>query len=94
MRTPMKGKPDFTSISDNRLKEYRDLAQQMIFAYKYHDEEKTRVMTDIWKQLSDEYMDRLCASDCVKLDKQGKEESASNTMHKIKMVKSIKRIKC
>lgn len=88
-RTPIKGQPDFTTLSDEKVKEYRDLAQQMIFAYKYCDEEKTRVMTDIWKQMSDEYTDRLCNAPFV----EPVEESAPKTMHKIKTVKTLKRIK-
>ena len=95
MRIPMKGLPDFSTLSDERVKEYLDLAQQMIFAYKYCDEEKTRVLTEIWKQLSDEHTDRLCASACAELDRQEKEskerEVVPPAVHKIKMVKRIKR---
>ena len=92
MRTPMKGKPDFTIIPDERLKGFIDLAQQMIFAYKYCDEVKTRVMTEVWKETSDEYSDRLCASACADLDRQGKEqEVVPPVIHKIKTVKRIKR---
>ena len=92
MRIPMKGLPDFTTLSDERVKEFLDLAQQMIFAYKYCDEEKTRVLTEIWKQLSDEHTDRLCASACAELDHQEKEQELVPTaVHKIKTVKRIKR---
>lgn len=93
-RVPIKGEPDFTTISDERLKGFIDFAQQMIFAYKYCDEEKTRVMREIWKQLSNERMDRLCASDIAELDQQEKEEQETPvkpTLHKIKTVKRIKR---
>ena len=91
-RVPIKGQPDFTTISDERLKGFIDLAQQMIFAYKYCDEEKTRVLTEIWKQLSDEHTDRLCASACEELERQEKEqEVVPPAVHKIKMVKRIKR---
>ena len=89
----MKGKPDFTTISDSKLKSYIDLAQQMILSYKYCDEEKSRVMTEVWKQLTNEYTDRLCASACEELDHQEEEEQVvvQPAVHKIKMVKRIKR---
>lgn len=91
-RVPIKGEPDFTTISDERLKGFIDLAQQMIFAYKYCDEEKTRVMRDIWKQMSDEYTERLCASAIAELDRQEQESVESKpVMRKIKTVKRIKR---
>lgn len=90
-RVPIKGEPDFTTISDERLKGFIDLAQQMIFAYKYCDEEKTRVMRDIWKQMSDEQTDRLCASAIAELDKQ--EESLVTDKPVMRKIKTIKRIK-
>ena len=93
-RVPIKGEPDFTTISDERLKGFIDLAQQMIFAYKYCDEEKTRVMKEIWKQLSDEQADRLCSLAIEELDRQekeGKESPIKPSLHKIKTVKRIKR---
>ena len=87
-----KGEPDFTTISDERLHGFIDLAQQMIFAYKYCDEEKTRVLQEIWKQLADEETDRLCASAIKELDRQ-EAEVDTPVMRKIKPIKSIKRIK-
>lgn len=87
-KTPIKGKPDFTNISDEKLKGYIDLAQQMIFAYKYCDEEKVRVLTEVWKQMSNEYTERLCNAPFIE-----SVEEAPKTIHKIKTVKSIKRIK-
>lgn len=86
MSTPMKGKPDFTSISDEKLKGFIDLAQEMVFAYKYCDEEKTRVMSEVWKQLSDEHTERLCKAPVVE-----RKEESSLVTHKIKMAKRIKR---
>lgn len=92
-RVPIKGEPDFTTISDERLHGFIDLAQQMIFAYKYCDEEKTRVLQEIWKQCSNEETDRLlCASAIKELDRQ-EAEVDTPVMRKIKIIKSIKRIK-
>lgn len=65
----IKGEPDFHNISDEKLKSFLDLAQQMIFAYKYHDAEKTEVLKSIWKDLSNEHTDRLCRSACEAIDK-------------------------
>ena len=86
MKTPMKGTPDFSTLSDDKVRDYRDLAQQMIFAYKYCDEEKTRVLTDIWKQLSDECADRLNNTPFIEPEKE-----VPTVVHKIKVVKRIKR---
>ena len=58
-RTPLKGQPDFTSISDRKMKEYQNVVQDMIFAYKYYDKESTELLKKIWKQLSDNLTDRL-----------------------------------
>ena len=87
-RTPIKGNPNFSVISDDRLKEYIDLAQQMIFAYKGVDEEKVRVLTEVWKQMSDEYTERLCNAPFV-----APVESSDTVVHKIKPIKRIKRLK-
>ena len=56
----LKGEPDFHNISDERLKSFLDLAQQMIFAYKGHDDTKVKVLQEIWKDLSVEHTERLC----------------------------------
>lgn len=55
----LKGEPDFHTISDERLKSFLDCAQQMIFAYKGHDDEKVKVLQEIWKDLSVEHTERL-----------------------------------
>ena len=83
----MKGKPDFSAISDEKLKEYIDLAQQMIFAYELCDEEKTRVLREVWKQMSDEYADRMANAPFIVEP----EKEVPTTVHKIKVVKRIKR---
>lgn len=87
-RVPLKGEPDFTTISDERLDGFIDLAQQMIFAYKYHDEEKVKVLQAIWKDMSNESTDRLCASTIEELDRQEVVEEVP--VRKIKLAK-IKR---
>ena len=56
----LKGEPDFHTLSDAKVKSFMDLAQQMIFAYKGHSDEKVKVLQEIWKDLSDEYTSRLC----------------------------------
>ena len=91
MRIPMKGLPDFTSLSDEKVKEYVELAQQMIFAYEHCDAEKTRVLTEIWKQLSDEHTDRLCALAHKKSESKEEKEVVPPALHKIKTIKHIKR---
>ena len=57
----LKGEPDFHNLSDDRVKSFLDLAQQMIFTYKGHDDEKVKVLQDIWKELSLEHTSRLAS---------------------------------
>lgn len=85
-RVPIKGQPDFTMISDERLKGFIDLAQQMIFAYEHCDEEKARVLREVWKQMSDEYTDRLS-----KAPFSPPVEESAPLIHKIKTVKTLKK---
>ena len=91
-RVPLKGEPDFTHVSDEVLKEFLDLTQQMIFVYQMCDSEKTLVMKEVWKQLNDEYADRLHTLVSEDFDRQSS-ECVSPVVHKIKMVKRIKRSK-
>jgi len=86
----IKGEPDFHNISDEKLKAYLDLIQQMIFSYKYHDKDKSEVLTEIWKELSIEDTERLCASAIAEIDRQSKEES-SPTSALIKKVPKLRR---
>ena len=61
-RIALKGEPDFHNLSDEKVKSFLDLAQQMIFAYKHHDSEKTKVLESIWKDLSLEHTNRIIVS--------------------------------
>ena len=55
----LKGEPDFHHLSDDRVKSFLDLSQQMIFVYKGHDDDKVKVLQEIWKDLSVEHTERL-----------------------------------
>lgn len=90
-KVPIKGEPDFTNISDDVLKGFLDLTQQLIFSYKNCDEEKTRVLRDIRKQMSDEYTDRISASAIASIERREEQVVEKPVTHKIKMVKRIKR---
>lgn len=61
----VKGQPDFHTIGDDRLKDYRDFAQQMMFSYKGVNPDAVKVLESIWKDLSDEITDRLVESPSV-----------------------------
>lgn len=69
----VKGEPDFHFISDEKLKSFMDLTQQMIFSYKRYDKEKTKVLEEILKDLSWEDADRLSRSAIEELERQEKE---------------------
>ena len=57
-KVPLKGKPDFTKFSDERLEAYLDLVQGLIHAYAAFSEER-EVLFRIWKALSDHQIDRV-----------------------------------
>lgn len=90
-RVPIKGEPDFTSISNERLNGFVELAQQMIFAYKGVSAEKVSVLKEIWKDMSKEQTSRLCASAYKEIDIQEEEEKKPLSVHRIKPVRRIKR---
>lgn len=90
-RVPLKGEPDFSTFSDERLRYYIDLVQSLMFSYQYCDEEKTCVLFEIWKQLSHEHSVRLLDAPVKPVESK---ETTISTMHKIKTVKCVKRTKC
>lgn len=58
-KTPEKGLPNFSNLDDNRVREYRDVVNEMIGAFSEFPEEK-EVLTRVWKYLSNECADRVC----------------------------------
>ena len=58
MRTPIKGKPDFTHTKTEDLITYMNVVQQMIFAYKYESAVITEAMQTVWKDINSELCDR------------------------------------
>ena len=65
----VKGEPDFHNISDEKLKSFLDLIQQMIFSYSLYDEEKTKVLESVWKDLSNEKVERYVVSISESIDR-------------------------
>lgn len=57
-KTPVKGQPDFTTLSDSRVKAYRNLIADMIGSYSQFPE-YTQILTQIWKDLTSENADRI-----------------------------------
>lgn len=89
-RIPIKGVPDFTNVSDKRLKEHIDLIQQLIFSYKGVSEEKVKMLREMWKDMSDEYADRLAESAIKEVTHQ-EESSVDIPVRRVKFVKPIRR---
>lgn len=58
MSIPEKGKPDFTNLPTGKIKQYRDLMNDMIKAFSDFPDEK-ETLTMVWNCLSDECADRL-----------------------------------
>lgn len=90
-RVPIKGEPNFTNVSDKRLDGFLDFAQEMIFAYKNVSPEKTKVLKEIWKDISKEHTDRICSVTIKALEEEDKSESM--TCRKIKVAKPVKLLK-
>ena len=80
----LKGEPDFHNISDEKLALYLDLTQQMIFAYKTFDKEKTEVLKSIHADLVWEDADRRARSarEAI-LNHDSTKDSAPVTMTKV-----------
>lgn len=91
--SPVAGEPNFHNISVKKLGEYRDLIQELIFAYKYCDQDKYKTLKEIWKQISDKHNEVYCAEAIAELERQEREEQTPSkpVVHKIKAVKRIKR---
>lgn len=90
-KIPLKGKPDFTNVSDARLNDYIDFVQQMIFTYKGVDEAKVSVLRDIWKEMTVEHSERVKEDAFAELDKQEAVKNAPLTVHRIKPIPKLKR---
>lgn len=54
------GEPDFHNLSDEKLKSFLDMTQQLIFAYNGYDDGKVKALSSIWKDLSVENTARIC----------------------------------
>ena len=96
-RTPLKGEPDFTNLNDEKMREYRDLIQSLIFSYKYCDKEVTKTLQKVHKQISENLTERLAYDTMNVLSEQTEspkeeKELVKKTFQKprrIKLVKSI-----
>lgn len=89
-RLPLKGEPNFTAISDSKLREFIDLTEELRFAYEHFDEEKAKVIKAIWKELCIESTNRKVNSSVKELSRQEDRENAPLKVHTIKMAKRIK----
>ena len=88
-KIPLNGEPNFTNVSDEKLREYIDFVQQMIFVYKYSDKDKSDLLSEVWKDLSNEQTERMGKS--VEEALSHEEVVKIPAVHKIKTVKRIKR---
>lgn len=57
-KVPMKGCPDFSMLSDEKVREYRDFINSMLCCYSEFPE-KCAVLREIWNDLKDESADRI-----------------------------------
>ena len=89
-RVPLKGEPNFTTMSDERLKEFMYEMEDLRFAYEHFDENKAKVIKEIWKDLNTEYSSRLIASPHQEISCE--EEPVAQKLHCVKP-KKVKRIK-
>ena len=85
MRTPIKGKPDFTYIKTEDLITYMNAVQQMIFAYKYESAVITESMQTVWKDINSELCDRQAEENDKFFEAQ--EKVKKPVFHKVNRVK-------
>lgn len=57
---PEKGRPDFSNLDDKRVREYRDVVNEMIGAFSEFPDMKA-VLTEVWKELSNECAERTAS---------------------------------
>lgn len=55
---PLKGHPDFSNLDNVRVKEFKEVINQMIVSYQDFPD-KVSVLKEIWSDLKDEYTDRI-----------------------------------
>lgn len=58
---PVKGHPDFSFLDDKKLKEYEETINAMIVCYSDFPD-KVEMLKTMWKDLKDEYAERLSLS--------------------------------
>lgn len=88
-KVPIKGEPDFTKVSDERLKGYVDLIQQLIFSYNGVSDEKVKLLKEMWKEMSDEHADRVAKSAILSVEKE--EEAPTDLVcHRVKLKRAKK----
>lgn len=90
-RPTAKGEPDFHYVNDEKLKSFLELTQQMIFSYKYSDKEKTKVLEDIWKDLSVEDANRSYRSAIEEIDRQEREDKSGTTAPLLKKAPKMRK---
>lgn len=88
-RTPLKGEPSFTNISDQKLREYKDCIQDMIFAYDY-DKEIKEVLRKMYKQVSNHLVDRIDYDNLMTQRVSTEDVTMSNTVVKKSFLTSEK----
>lgn len=59
--TPVKGSPDFSMLSDVKVREYREFVNAMLSCYSEFPE-KCSVLEEIWNDLKDESAERVSAA--------------------------------
>jgi hypothetical protein len=70
-RIPLKGKPDFSTWTDEEVRQNVDLIQKLLFSYAQFGDVHSALQR-AWKDLSNESTDRLCSSAEKSLDSQEK----------------------
>lgn len=63
------GKVDFHLLSDEELKAYLSLMQDMIYAYTGFSAEKVKVLEEVWGDLRAESIERLADSACKEVER-------------------------
>ena len=57
-KVPLKGKPNFTNFSDEKVKQYLKMIQDFLFAYERDHLQEYDTLKKIWHDLNGEDVDR------------------------------------
>jgi len=87
----MKGlDPDFKNTTTEELKAYEDMIQKFIFCYDYpRGKPEQELLKKIWKDVSNEKVDRTAKSAMKSIDRQERETARESVGTSTKLIQTV-----